>query len=170
MNGQSIMDALGFLDDDLIEATGKLRHKKRGYYWLVPAVTAACLCVILIAAIGPTKKAAEEMLANDGASIVMDSLYGGEMQESPMENAESAEESATVIMQVTEINDSGFSGSIADLESVADMVGDADLKGATIAISCSNDVTAALKPGDWVRVCYKNDGNNSLISLEAIKE
>ena len=164
MNGQNIMDALGFLDDDLIEATGKLRRKKRGLYWLMPAVTAACLCVVLLAAINPSKAAPEAMKNHDGNSIVSDSLHDAVIEESPMEAAGTVKEIAIAVLQVTEITETGFSGTVAD------MYGGEDLKSMTITITCSSDIAASLAPGDLVQVRYRTDENNSLIDFELVGE
>ena len=155
MSGEEIMDALGYLDDDLIEATDKLRQKKRGLSWLVPAATAACLCIILIALIAPSKATPEAMQSNDGSNFVSDVFYGADVQESPMEAAGTAAEIVMAVLQVTEITETGFSG----IEVDTDM---------TIEITCSSDITVLLVPGDLVQVYYGIDETNSLIELEII--
>ena len=53
MKAEQLSDALNDLDDGIIEETGKLReaHKRRGGTWKRWAAAAACLCVVLAAAL-----------------------------------------------------------------------------------------------------------------------
>lgn len=53
MKAEQLSDALNDLDDAIIEETGKLRetHKRRGGTWKRWAAAAACLCVVLAAAV-----------------------------------------------------------------------------------------------------------------------
>ena len=53
MKAEQISDALNDLDDGIIEETGRLReaHKRRGGLWRRWAAAAACLCVVLAAAL-----------------------------------------------------------------------------------------------------------------------
>lgn len=48
MNAERLHDALGLLDDELIEAVGKLRQRKKYTSFRSWAAAVACLCVILV--------------------------------------------------------------------------------------------------------------------------
>ena len=160
MNGQLIMDALGYLDDDLIEATGRQRSKRPSRRWLIPAVTAACLCIVILAAGSPSKTAPEaNILVNDYSSI-SDGFYGAPMPEMPMEAAGNAGIVIFQLLRVTEITETGFAGSV-DGEDVK--------KGEVVMILCDSDVAASLQVGDLVQVEYR-EKDNLLLTLTVITE
>lgn len=54
MKAERLSEALGFLDDDIIEETQALRDKKRNYksIWIKCLSAAACFCIALTAVIG----------------------------------------------------------------------------------------------------------------------
>ncbi len=162
MNGQQVMDALDYLDDDLIEATGRQRSKKRRYHWLLPAVSAACLFLVICAGMSQYKSAPEaEMLINDQSSI-SDGFYGTLTPESPAESAGGVEVTAMAMLRVTHITDTGFSGCITDEN------GNMDMKAEQIVIICDKDMVASLQVGDLVQVRYRKGQDNICIDLNLL--
>lgn len=54
MTAEILSEALSFIDDELIEETDALRHKKKNYksIWIKTLSAAACLCIALMAVVG----------------------------------------------------------------------------------------------------------------------
>lgn len=48
MTVDNLMDALEYLDDDLIMESDRRRNYRRARKWLFPTIAAACICVVLI--------------------------------------------------------------------------------------------------------------------------
>ena len=160
MNGQLIMDALGYLDDDLIEATGRQRCKRPSRCWFLTAVTAACLCLIILAVGSPSKPAPEaEKMVNDHSSL-SDGAYGELIPEAQMEAADCARPVIMECLRVTQITETGFVGYID---------GERDQKGIQVTILCDPDIAATLQVGDLVQVEYTVE-DNVLLNLVVITQ
>ena len=160
MNGELILDAMNYLDDHLVEATGKLRNRKRRPYWLVPVAAAACLCLLISNGTGkslaPMEAEKTENYFGDGSNGVHDEAK----PEQPMDQAASGTVVYAVLC-VTEVGENCFAGTE---KGVADAVGDAEC----IKIFCSPEIVSALQVGDLVRVHYKPGQENLLIDIEPV--
>lgn len=162
MNGRQIMDAMGYIDDDLIEETGRRRNGKRRYYWLLPAVTAACLFIVIFTGIGNSKAAPEaQMNRHENLS---DAMYGELMTEAPAEITGGINIVHTAVLRVTEVTESGFTGIHSE------PVDGGDMKTEPITIAWSSNAVALVQVGDLVQVRYRNGEQNILLELTQIEE
>ena len=84
MNGESILDAMNYLDDDLITATAKIRDRKKKSCLFVLAAAAACLCLLLIP---QNEKSFAPTEADNAFSGLTDRYYGATKAEAPAVNA-----------------------------------------------------------------------------------
>lgn len=118
MNVQNLMDAMEYLDDDLLTQTDRRRRYKRRKLWLIPTAAAACLCLFLIGLPSAMNKDAESAqlespmeapIANDCVSSHSSNLYGD--AEIPEHQQESPPVGCYIAnIQITEISEEGFSG------------------------------------------------------------
>ena len=170
MNGEAILDAMNYLDDDLIEATGKIRTRKKKSYLYVLAAAAACLCLMVVAQ-GEKSSAPTEAARNE-YSHILDQCYCGIKQEAPMENDVEAAGSAAgssvrgfaTTVCVLELRENSF---------VAGITGDAD-GGKTdpeaLVIHCGAEVLAALEVGDVLEIHYTAGESNVLVEYSILTE
>lgn len=161
MNGQQIMDAIGYLDDDLIEDADKIRRKTRRNDWMLPAAIAACLCFAVFGIRSQTKSASE---AAPGAHDSMADLsYAEVIPEMPMESAIGTAAIHTALLRITQVTDTGFSGVFADADG-------SDTKAEAIVIVWDGTTVQPLKVGAIVQVRYRTEQQNILIDLTVIEE
>jgi hypothetical protein len=170
MNAETVLDAMNYLDDDLIADTGKFRSRKKKSYLYVLAAAAACLCLLLIPQ--AEKSLAPTAAADNAYSGLTDRFYGDTKGEIPAENAPevpagSASGSAHVLaatVRVEELRDDGFICSI-----VTDDDGNATSDVQTI-IQCDAAVLAELEVGDLLRIRYQAGEQNTLIAYTGISD
>ena len=168
MNGEAILNAMNYLDEDLISQTAKIRTRKKKSHLYALAAAAACLCLLLIPqkekSFAPTEK------ADDAYSGLTDRFYGDTKAEAPAENAPevpagSASGSSCVleaVVRVEELYDAGFIGSIlTDGNTTAD---------AQTVIQCDATVLSELEPGDLLRIRYRAGEDNILLEYSKVTD
>ena len=170
MNGESILDAMNYLDDDLITATAKIRQRKKRPYLYVMAAAAACLCLLLIP---QNEKSFAPTEAQDNAySGLTDRYYGDTKAEAPAENAPEVPAAGTansgsviaVTVCITELHDNAFVGSIPT-------DADGSIRGnEEIIIQCEPAVLAHIKVGDMLRIQYQTGEPNTLLEYQIVTD
>ena len=169
MNGESVLDAMNYLDDDLITATAKIRVRKKKSYLFVLAAAAACLCLLLIP---QNEKSFAPMESADNAySGLTDRYYGDTKAEAPAETLEipagGTANSASVIavtVCITELRDDAFVGKIPT-------DADGSIRGnEEIIIQCEPAVLAHIKVGDMLRIQYRTGNPNTLLEYQLITD
>lgn len=164
MNGEQILDAISLLDDDLIEATEKLRSRKSKPYWMPAVAAAACICILFFGARGN----AEAPMAADSAESHYSNGVQNEMKESPMETIAPAIDQITdttvnAELCITELTENSLTGIN---KSAYGRLEDA----VQIKIICQPELIAELQLGDWVAVRYTPGEENLLVDLEHIPD
>ena len=168
MNGESILDAMNYLDDDLIAATAKIRQRKKRPYLYVMAAAAACLCLLLIP---QNEKSFAPTEADNAFSGLTDRYYGDTKAEAPAETPEipagGTANSASVIavtVCITELRDNAFVGNIPT-------DADGSIRGnEEIIIQCDAAVLANIKVGDMLRIQYRTGNPNTLLEYQLITD
>lgn len=169
MNGESILDAMNYLDDDLIAATAKIRQRKKRPYLYVMAAAAACLCLLLIP---QNEKSFAPTEADNAFSGLTDRYYGDTKAEAPAENAPEVPAAGTansasviaVTVCVTELRDDAFVGSVTT-------DADGSVRGnEEIIIQCDAAVLAHIKVGDTLRIQYRKGERNTLLEYQLVTD
>ena len=165
MNGEAILDAMNYLDDDLITATAKIRVRKKKSYLFVLAAAAACLCLLLIPQ--NEKSFAPTESVDNAYSGLTDRYYGDTKAETPEISAGGTANSASVIavtVCITELRDDAFVGSIPT-------DADGSIRGnEEIIIQCDAAVLAHIKVGDMLRIQYQTGDPNTLLEYQLVTD
>ena len=170
MNGESILDAMHYLDDELIEATAKIRTRKRKSYLYVLAAAAACLC--LFVATRNEKSFAPTEAEKPAYSGLADRHYGdlkpgAAMQseyEAPAEIVGASGTVVTATVKVTNIHVDGFTGSLTDDADGGDMSRE------QMVILCEPEVLSQLQIGYILQVHYSTGESNVLLDYSIVIE
>ena len=169
MNGESILDAMNYLDDDLITATAKIRDRKKKSCLFVLAAAAACLCLLLIP---QNEKSFAPTEADNAYSGLTDRYYGDTKAEAPAENAPEVPAAGTansasviaVTVCITELCDNAFVGSIPT-------DADGSIRGnEEIIIQCDAAVLSNIKVGDTLRIQYRTGEHNTLLEYQIVTD
>ena len=170
MNGESILDAMHYLDDELIEATAKIRTRKRKSYLYVLAAAAACLCLFIVTrnekSLAPTEAERPEY------SGLSDRYYGdlkpgAAMEndpETPAEYASAGGVMVTATVKVTALHENGFTASVTADSDGGDTCRD------LMVIQCRPEVLRQLQIGYILQISYAPGETNLLLDYSVVTE
>ena len=170
MNGEGILDAMNYLDDELIAATASIRTRKKRSYLYVLAAAAACLC--LFVATRNEKSFAPTEAEKPAYSGLTDRHYGdlkpgAAMQneyETPAEIGGSGGMIVTATIKITALHDNGFTGSVT-----ADADG-GDMSREQMVILCEPEVLSQLQVGYILQIRYTPGESNVLLDYSIVIE
>ena len=158
MNGETILDAMNYLDEDLIEAAAKLRRRKRRPHWLVAA--AACLCLFVLLGRSPSKNAPME---SDKAENLFSGTSDQLKQESAVESPMEPTQTLVSILCISELGEDFFIGTVQEADG-----GEGTAE--TLKVFCDPETAASVAVGDMVRIVYTEENGCHLLEFELINK